>query len=76
MSNRLGNLGHKAESKRHEELETLVGGMFDDFVKAENGNKAAATRVRVTLNKVSKKSKELRQYMLDLKNGVTVGPVD
>lgn len=67
LSNALGNLAHDVVSEKHEALEILVGGMFDDFVKAETGeNKAAAKRVRKTLMKIIHLCKEYRVEMLEL----------
>ncbi|VAX41962.1 hypothetical protein MNBD_PLANCTO03-2251 [hydrothermal vent metagenome] len=52
-----------------EQLKRLVAQAEEDMSKAEGGNKAAGTRVRGTMQEIKKAAQEVRQKILELRDG-------
>ena len=52
-----------------EQLKRLVTQAEEDMSKAEGGNKAAGTRVRGTMQEIKKAAQEVRQKILELRDG-------
>ncbi len=56
-----------------EQLKRLVAQAEEDMSKAEGGNKAAGTRVRGTMQEIKKAAQEVRQKILELRDGGSAG---
>ncbi|GAB2610374.1 histone H1 [Belliella aquatica] len=54
---------------RFESIKNMISEMEEDFTKFyENGNKAAGTRVRNSMNNLKKTAQEIRLEVTELKN--------
>lgn len=51
----------------------MVAQAEEDMSKAEGGNKAAGTRVRGTMQEIKKAAQEVRQKILELRDGGSAG---
>ncbi|MFW5798838.1 MAG: histone H1 [Planctomycetota bacterium] len=51
----------------YERLKALVIAVEDDLLKAQNGNKAAGTRVRKMMQDIKRAAQEVRQEILELR---------
>jgi hypothetical protein len=56
-----------------EQLKRLVTEAEEDIRKAEGGNKAAGTRARGTMQEIKKAAQDVRQQILELRDGGTAG---
>lgn len=56
-----------------EQLKRMVAQAEEDMSKAEGGNKAAGTRVRGTMQEIKKAAQEVRQKILELRDGGSAG---
>jgi hypothetical protein len=52
-----------------DQMAQLVESVREDYGKAKGGNKAAGTRVRKTMQDVKKMAPEIRQEMLESRDG-------
>lgn len=52
-----------------DQMAQLVESIREDYGKAKGGNKAAGTRVRKTMQDVKKLAQEIRQEMLESRDG-------
>lgn len=52
-----------------DQMAQLVESVREDYGKAKGGNKAAGTRVRKTMQDVKKMAQEIRQEMLESRDG-------
>lgn len=57
----------------YERLKQLVAEAEDDIRKAEGGNKAAGTRARQTMQEIKKVAQDVRQKILELRDGGSAG---
>ena len=64
------NNAHGTEVARFTELQALVAGMADDFRKFyQDGNKAAGTRVRNSMQELKTLAQTIRTEVQSIKNG-------
>lgn len=56
-----------------EQLKRLVAEAEEDIRKAEGGNKAAGTRARSAMQEIKKTAQEVRQKILELRDGGSAG---
>lgn len=56
-----------------EQLKRLVTEAEEDIRKAEGGNKAAGTRARGTMQEIKKAAQDVRQQILELRDGGSAG---
>jgi hypothetical protein len=56
-----------------EQLKRMVAEAEEDIRKAEGGNKAAGTRARGTMQEIKKAAQEVRQKILELRDGGSAG---
>mgnify|MGYP002713303920 CR=1 FL=1 len=56
-----------------EQLKRLVAEAEEDIRKAEGGNKAAGTRARSAMQEIKKAAQEVRQKILELRDGGSAG---
>lgn len=56
-----------------EQLKRLIADAEDDIAKAEGGNKAAGTRARQTMQEIKKAAQDVRQKILELRDGGSAG---
>lgn len=52
-----------------DQMVQMLESIRDDYSKAKGGNKAAGTRVRKTMQDVKKQAQEIRQEMLESRDG-------
>ena len=52
-----------------DQMAQMVESIREDYGKAKGGNKAAGTRVRKTMQDVKKLAQEIRQEMLESRDG-------
>ena len=52
-----------------EQMAQMIESIREDYGKAKGGNKAAGTRVRKTMQDVKKLAQEIRQEMLESRDG-------
>ncbi|MBK7406370.1 MAG: histone H1 [Phycisphaerales bacterium] len=57
----------------YEQLKQLVAEAEEDIRKAEGGNKAAGTRARQTMQEIKKIAQDVRQKILELRDGGSAG---
>ena len=53
--------------QEYEALKTLVTEIEDEINKAQEGNKAAGTRVRKQMQQIKKAAQEIRKAIIELK---------
>ena len=51
-----------------EQLEQIVAGCKEDYLKSKGGNKAAGTRVRKSMQDVKNLAQEIRKEMLETRD--------
>ena len=52
-----------------DQMAQMIESIREDYGKAKGGNKAAGTRVRKTMQDVKKLAQEIRQEMLESRDG-------
>ena len=56
--------------QEYEDLKTMIAEIEDDLNKAEDGNKAAGTRVRKQMQQIKKVANAVRSKILELRSSV------